>query len=338
MQAFTTFNMWCNNVSVISNMVVHSPEIGRWARLHPRLQQVSVVKLCCCCTTSPDVSTVNVLPLFPRVVRALIYHVIELGAEVIEFSIVAKSPPLHIDTHATVTPFNQVNILHFLHVAGVGPCAWKMENVASMHVKGWQSVFILRYFMTLFYKGALRTDTALLYKVCAVCTIITRAERRLSVVFTQEVTVLNQSINQYLYKRIKSWWTFTDERTASRTGKLCLHADKDKTRSRTSYHLSRAGDQPPDNEDRTPLLLLRFPCSHGHTSEWSLECHSEPCWQRRARSDVCVKYDDISTQGLQLSQVQRHKYRADRDLSPREGGGGWRDLPTMSPTSHLGSS
>lgn len=200
------------------------------------------------------------LPLFPRVVRALIYHVIELGAEVIEFSVVTKSPPLHIDTHATFTLVNQVDILHFLHVAGVGPCAWKIKDAASMQEKGWQLVSnsflpISQWNDSSNYEvlTSERSTLASLYdcycrgglthrfftKYVQIRTRITRAERRPFVAFAQKVTAFNQSVNRYLYKRSKSWWTFRDEQTASSAGKLCL-------RSRTSSHVSRPGHQPPD--------------------------------------------------------------------------------------------
>lgn len=65
----------------------------------------------------------QLLPLFPRVGGAIVYKVIKLCAEVIQFAAVPKRPPLHVNAHTPFVTIHQIDVPHLLHVAGVGPCA-----------------------------------------------------------------------------------------------------------------------------------------------------------------------------------------------------------------------
>lgn len=65
------------------------------------------------------------VPLFARVVGTVVDHAIELGAEVVQLAAVPKRPPLHVDAHAAVVAGHQVDVVHLLHVTGVGSCAWE---------------------------------------------------------------------------------------------------------------------------------------------------------------------------------------------------------------------
>lgn len=68
--------------------------------------------------------------LLARVQRARIYFTVDIGAQVLQGTIVSKSAPLCINTHLALIPVQQLQVPHLLHVAGIGPRSLREEMLA----------------------------------------------------------------------------------------------------------------------------------------------------------------------------------------------------------------
>lgn len=82
--------------------------------------------------------SIHPLPLFAGIAGAIINNSIKLCTEVIKFSIVTKCSPLHVNTHLTFITLQQLNVVHFFHVADISSCAcqeqWTVVVIMSSNI------------------------------------------------------------------------------------------------------------------------------------------------------------------------------------------------------------
>lgn len=66
-------------------------------------------------------------PLFSRIEREVVHSPIVLRPDVVETSVVSKSPPLHVDTHPPLISLHHLDVPHLLHVARVAASSCSAE-------------------------------------------------------------------------------------------------------------------------------------------------------------------------------------------------------------------
>lgn len=60
------------------------------------------------------------LQLLARIKRTGVYLAVNVGPQLVQGTVVSKSPPLCIDAHPAFVSIQQLDVPHVLHIAGVG--------------------------------------------------------------------------------------------------------------------------------------------------------------------------------------------------------------------------
>lgn len=82
-------------------------------------------KECANTTTSSEAFIRAYLPLFAFVERVLVHRLVVPRPDVVQTAVVSKCPPLHVDTHTTLSSVHYLDVLRLLHVTGVTSCPWE---------------------------------------------------------------------------------------------------------------------------------------------------------------------------------------------------------------------